>query len=300
MHHTREFINVEAAVREFYYLQAVESLAHAEPFRHSHERWVKDFNNYKKSFTEKLSVALLDYTTLVVFGEMRHAADRASYYNPHVPYTQKREHSYENARLYSPVSILEAGVNLFQSAEWESGYGGEKWAVIASTALKKVQRIPGWSVDEVFIDRCVDLTHNGSVYFDKIQADVFLLSDIGRYRKFLDFKRYGAPIDLLENGRMFSIELSNIISRGMNLGIISGLVCKPFDSPFNYVPSTGYDTIPVKGYVPLDWGKECLPNILEYNSYYERSDEYDEEEEGSAYDESWDYDYEYESVDAAR
>lgn len=288
-------INVTSAVQEFYILQAISTISKVEPFRHSHERWRNDFERYKKAFTEHLAVAIFDYTTLVVFGEMRNAEGHASKYNMFVPGGVGRSSAYHTARKYTPISILEAGVSLFREAKWESGYGGDKWAVIAETALKKAQGLPGWCVPEVFIDRCVDLTHNGSIYFDKIDANIFFLEDFFGYKVLLDKKRYCTPGELIEYYGWLSKDIVSLANRAKTLGIIDPAIrAEIYDS--NY-------TMTVLNYEPIHWGTKWIPNAIEdncdYNEYNEdEEDDYGEEE---CFEEVYlEEEYEYEKCEISR
>lgn len=208
--------------RSFYVVQALDATilnpAKFEPFRHSHARFQRDFATYKKWFIRNLAKAMHDYTATVVAGELRHAGIQSQYgikdyWRAHS--TDRNEVFRDAHEYYSATSILEAGVWHFdpKNNRWTGGYGGAKWQQIAKAGLY-YGKLP----DAVFIDHCVDLSHNNSVYFDK-GAGIFQLRSGGDYKSFLDFK-YTAPLeDVL--GLTVGKELSKLVDRAENIGLIT-------------------------------------------------------------------------------
>lgn len=215
-------MNILALARSFYVVQALEAAtlnaAKFEPFRHSHARFQNDFTLYKNWFIKKLARAMHDYTTTVVAGELRHCKGQARIAPKNIQPWRARSRSqvFSDAHTqYSATSILDAGVYYFnpQNNRWSAGFGGAKWMQIAKAGLY-FGNLP----DAVFIDHCVDLSHNNSVYFDK-GAGIFTLSSGSEYKEFLDFK-YTAPLeDVL--GLPTGKELAKLVERAENIGIIT-------------------------------------------------------------------------------
>ena len=281
---------ITGCVREFYCLQAVELLARADKFLRSHERWVRDFQEYKQRYTENLANAMLDYSVLVCFGEMRHGAQYCSRYNPNVPYARERDESYRSAIQFTPDSILDSAYSLFTEGEWDISYGGAAWALIAEVALNRLRQKDVWCIDEVFIDRCVDLSHNGSIYFDKTETGIFWLMNETYYKAFLYRKRYSPP-EVLLRSEIVSETLSKLIKRAICLKIIPDIIV-----PAEQQNNEELDVI--TNYARVEWGETILRNELEWSDYddedYEEDEEetYDEETEGwEEYDDEEEYDY---------
>ena len=72
-------MDIYLLVQEFYAMEAVSAmLGRAEygdfqPIRHSHDRWRRDFQEFRDHYTSQLAAAIYDYTVLAVAAEMRHA-----------------------------------------------------------------------------------------------------------------------------------------------------------------------------------------------------------------------------------
>ncbi len=262
---------VTACVREFYCLQALEVLAKTDQFRHSHQRWRRDLFEYKSLYTKKLAETMFDYSTLVCFGEMRHGYHKCEYHNPFIPNgcEHSRSSSYETAREYTPISILKSGFDIF-GRDWnEDSYGGGAWKLIAEVALNRASGLRGWDIDEVFVDRCVDLSHNGSIYFDKTDADIFYVDSVREYKKYLDFKRYARPEEILR-GSFVSLRLYSLVMRAVTLGIIPSMeLCHLEFESIEFILN----------YTPIEWGNSALPNTLLRSPGDDEEDYCDEEEE---------------------
>ena len=131
------------------------------------------------------------------------------------PTSKSREQVYSDCFRWSAESILEAGVQLFDPdvVRWSSAYGGKKWWNIAKagTMRHKLDAV-------VFIDHCVDLSHNNSVYFDKGAGMFAMLTGTSAYKEYLDKKRIIEPIMLL--GEPVGALLVALIERAFALGIL--------------------------------------------------------------------------------
>lgn len=233
-----ERLNIFQLVQEFYAMEALSAMllmnqgSRFHPLRHSHERWRRDFGNFQNEYITKFAAAIYDYTALVVAAELRHCRKRASrhikgYYNSDLD----RDMVYKDCSAYAPKDILTAGIRMFDtnSVKWEGGFGGEKWYQIAKAGLMK-----DTVCDCVFIDHCVDLAHNNSIYFDK-GAGIFFLPCVVQYQEFLNFKRSCFPQDLMEvgHGDIFR----KLLSRAVTLNLaehlppyVSTRACKTSES----------------------------------------------------------------------
>lgn len=280
-----------AAINEFYGLMSLDALlvgnSKFEPFRHSHKRWMEDFIEYRNLYIDKLEQVIYDYTVLVVGGELRHASEYCSFALEGFPYANSRSDAYELVKDFSPDFILAAGEEGFSKYEWEEGYGGRLWADIAraGTLRNKLGKIG-------FIDHCVDLSHNNSVYFDKSDSDIFWLYSLSMYENFLDQKRYEKPEVVLSNIFM-SPMLYRLVQRGITLGFLPKTIyLKPFlyttesienDYMLQVVLNTNEFIL---NYSPIEWGTKSLPMCWEPTGYRFGDDEDDYYE-----DDYYEYDY---------
>ena len=246
------------AVKEFYALEIISAVSKVNEMRHSHAKWQEDFSAFKADYTERFAAAIYDYTALVVAGEMRHANARACCKIQGFSEGGDRDGVMREALVYTSESILRAGAEIFDDQySWESGYGGEKWQVIAKAGL-----LYGRFAHEVFIDHCVDLSHNNSVYFDK-GAGIFRLTDTDAYNAFLDIKRNGSVMDVCNSVRNVGPRLFNLIIRARNLGIIKAAL-------FSYTVPYGQSAeMFVMQRIPIAWGDHEVSMVIE------KSDEYD-------------------------
>lgn len=247
-------MNIEMLVREFYAIEAVSAMLKCEqyscfqPMRHSHNRWCFDFTEFQESFINKFASAIYDYTALVVAGEMRHGKWKASHYiRDYYTNSSCREDVYQDCSCYRACDILLAGLRLFdpKRVNWDDSFGGEKWYHIAKAGLLR-----GMVSDEVFIDHCVDLSHNNSIYFDK-SAGIFYLHRQRDYEEFLDFKRICEPQDLVKG--QFGYHLNRLLLRANHLGILQD--CEPTE-PIPSLITENEDTL--LAYQPVYWGSATL------------------------------------------
>jgi len=250
--------NMLYAVEEFYSFEALLASAQVEEFRHSHAKWKEDFELLRTSYNQNLANIIFDYTVMVVASEMRYGHIKASHYFPHYYAMCGRNQVFCSCTEYSAKSILDAGLLLFgPSVEWESSFGGAPWHMIAKAGGYK-GNIP----DSVFIDHCVDLTHNNAIYYNKSGTGIIkALKDdtLAAYEGFLDLKRNCPPEELLLHS--FGAQVNRLISRAITLGIIDIPSPIPLDNQFVLTENERK----VLSYIPIGWGEESAPCILNEN-----------------------------------
>lgn len=247
-------INIQALVEEFYAIEAVNALISVksgssdfDPFRHSHSKWYDDFMEFRTEYAHKLSSAIYDYTVLVVAGELRHAHYQcAREIEGYETKDVTRDCMYTRSKNYSSESILKAGDILFDKKyRWMRYFGGPKWQKIAKAGLLRSKLN-----DIIFIDHCVDLSHNCSVYFDK-GANIFgMPQGNNNYKEFLNLKRDVCPEVLLRTER-YGNRLRELIKRACVLNILYLSEKKEFVY-INYNESEEQ----ILQYVPIVWGKK--------------------------------------------
>lgn len=269
-------MDIQSLVVQFYTLEAMscllmsKELSNFEPFRHSHFRWRRDFDDYKTLFITKFSEALYDYTVLVLAGEMRHAINYATHSILEYEHysSSSREGVYRECNVYTSESILTAAEKVFNPlyVNWESGYGGKKWHDIAKAGSLKDRLVP-----VAFIDHCVDLSHNNSVYFDK-GAGVFILGSGTEYKCFLDNKRHWTPLELLNISDdvnynsykyMYSYNLKKLFSRMINLNIVNLSFTPILEAICSSPRSIGESSeANLLKYKKINWGNRVLTDTL--------------------------------------
>ena len=251
-HGTCTPINILFAARDFYALEALSAIlcdakANAfDPARHSHVFWFDAFTEFRNAYAAKLATAIFDYTVSVAAGEMRHAKTEASRYIEDFPYTggDGRFDVYVGLDAFEPYSVLAAASRVFSDdIDWKCGFGGRKWKQIADAGLKRKTLS-----DVAFIDHCVDLSHNNSVYFDK-GASIFELAYAEEYRNFLDLKRKAAPEELFYG---IGKPIASFVRRANVLGIVDVTYCE----------RPGRNTDRVLCYIPIRWGKTYVSSAL--------------------------------------
>lgn len=222
-HYSAITINIVAVTKQFYCLIAMGAAMKPIWGQHSHDKWLKDFYEYRDNFFHKLAKIFYDYICAIVLGELRHANEHSNYgfdtlENFHAMY---RNQVFNTYRKFTRKSVLETGVLHFNDFHnpWQDQYGGYKWKEISEAGLKY-----GVYPDEVFIDHCFDLEHNNGNIFDKEAFTFFSPSGIG---DILTTKRYCEnPINLLKWGQTNTIQ--HLIERGCNIGIFEADVSRFF------------------------------------------------------------------------
>jgi hypothetical protein len=302
-------INIRRAVQEFYGIASIDAIMKTEEFRHSHERWERDYRQYRTEYIRNLARLVYDYTVLAVAGEMRHGRYECTHYYPDFYGREtSRSNVYSGSVDYDPVCILKAGIQLFK-CDWGSSFGGEAWETIAKAGLM-YGKVP----DMVFVDYCVDLSHNSSVYMDK-EAGLFTMDDTYLYKKWLDYKRYASPVAILQ-GVLFSRRLAGLIRRGINLDIlpdVTDIHVTPWtDRIYDDWNTTSclfnrsdiqdsYDDTSdsILQYEPIDWGLDTINTYMAERNIDEDEDEETEEDFGMD-EEDEQYEFEAERYRAGR
>ena len=273
-------LDIFLLVQEFYAMEAMSVLLGQDeygdfrPLRHSHDRWYRDFQEFRDHYTSQLATAIYDYTVLTVAAELRHAYRCASHFiRDYFRGAHGRDGVYRDCIIYDPTDLLMTGIRLFdpKQVKWKRQYGGKPWWRIAKAGLLK-----GKVGDGIFIDHCVDLSHNCNVYFDK-GAGIFRLWDGKAYARFLDRKRLCAPHELLQG--TVGQELNRLLRRADTLRILRGC-------PDELSPSEEYNETErqVLGYTPIVWGNKPLNAVILENKEVtfrkEQADRRNEESEG--------------------
>lgn len=248
-----DLLNIYLCVQEFYAIEAISAMlslkgSNFEPMRHSHSRWHRDFSDFRNEYINKFASAIYDYTVSVVAAELRHCNQKASHYlKDYYASWQDRDDVYDECSVYNTNDILMAGIRMFDTklVNWRGGYGGDKWKQIAKAGLMK-----GKVSDCVFIDHCVDLSHNSSIYFDK-RADIFILVGRDEYQSFLDLKRCCEPQVLITTKQGY--QFNRLLWRANNLNIIKE---QPTVSSFSDARDEA--EILLFDYHPVVWGGKRL------------------------------------------
>jgi hypothetical protein len=247
-----DLLNIHLLAQEFYALEAVSALLSVsqnnsfEPMRHSHSRWRRDFDDFRNEYNQKFASAIFDYTVSVVAAELRHCKNRASQYiNDYYTTFHSRDAVYEECSVYRPYDILTAGFRMFDTSrtKWNDGFGGEKWKQIARAGLMRDKVI-----DCIFIDHCVDLSHNNSVYFDK-GAGIFSLPGSSSYQNFLNLKFFCKPQALIDIKH--GLRFNRLLQRVNTLNIID--VQAAGDLFAEQIYKDKAETL-LLGYQPIKWG----------------------------------------------
>lgn len=247
---TQKLIPITEAVKEFYALEIIAlTVARDDNMHHSYVKWQTDFSAFYNAYVERLAAAIYDYTALVVAGEMRHAKRRAEYCLCDCDFFCKsRAETMIAFKKYNPDSILNAGKTLFsEQVLWQNSYGGEKWRLIAEAGLMYNRFSP-----TVFVDRCVDLSHNNSVYFDK-GARIMELKSVYSYDSFLDLKRTGDVSSVLKDIEYVGEGLRRLIVRAVNLNILNKTKYSTLMEHSTYMQEAE-DSVLKR--IPISWGAD--------------------------------------------
>lgn len=245
-------IDIFDAIVDFYGLQCLQAIAvpNVDAFSPSQNRWLRDFESYQATYQHKLARAIYDYLALICFGEARHAKNKASHYVEGLPTCSERSTQYDRAAQYNPQQFLPVLEELFEVAKWDSGYGGTSWARIARAA-----QMYGTVPDAVFVDHCVDLSHNNSLCFNKEEADIFTLRWATGYKTMLDRKASWAPTSFIdEYVNNFSYAVYSLLVRAQRLGLISNNI--PQIEITNDADEWEYE--------PIKWGSRVVGGFIQY------------------------------------
>lgn len=236
-----EILNV---VKAFYQIQAVDMIKHPVEADRRHRYWSDEFKYYKDIFIDQFEQAIYDYTVLAVGGEARHAKFKASVYNPNFPCNGKSRTVAMNKMVqYNPDDIVTNALYLFKNASWGNAYGGRLWEFIADSVAKRNE----WGTKTIFIDHCIDLSHNGGCYFDKSDYGIFWVSSGQDYKQFLDFKLVCSPTQLLTDYYIIGKELFKLINSGIRLHILPAIRCT-----YDNANTIGINRL--MQYRRIDWG----------------------------------------------
>ena len=242
------FVNAMYTAVTFYSIQAMKVLlSKAEFGKHSTEKLKSDMCEYEKNFIDKLSMMLFDYSTLVVFGEMRHASEQCDVYIDEIPQGGRRSDRYQEALQYNPYNILFVGEEQFNK-KWKSSFGGKKWALIAKIAAKK-----NTIDDKVYCDACFSLSHNTSPYLNKCETGIFTLSNVTTYKDFLDTKFKKTPEEILETYNCYqNYSAKTFIERLTNLQFADIKIKKNDCTEADRVENAVFN------YNPINWGNKFI------------------------------------------
>lgn len=226
--------NVLVLAYQFYSIMALALCIKPQFGVHSHDKFMRDFEEYRNDFNSHVAKMFYDYIALICLGEMRHGAENSDFELDIECFNSKgRDDIWFGRRDWSADSVLRMAKDFFNEFKnpWRRGYGGNKWRMIAEGGLKY-----GKVADEVFIDYCFDLEHNNCYIFDK-GGYMFYLPSKHELKDFLDYKR-----NLKETWRLLAYaqtwELQEFVSRAANIGLLK------VDSAYDFY--TG----------------ECIPSII--------------------------------------
>jgi hypothetical protein len=270
-------IEILQAVQEFYLLQMMDQEKCTEPFLKSHERWLRDFGKHKELFEGKLAAALHDYIFIICGGEARHASMYSTRYIPDFPSQHdSRPRAYQIMPKFNPEKCVDMLINLFDGYFWHKGYGGESWTRIAR-ALKLFYNKPALP-KAVLIDHCVNISHNGGLAFDKIDAGIFRYSSGTNYVNFLNYRRDVILLQrLCEYTPALPAVLFDLLQRAGNLQILPKCTL-----------NHSQNVRDVLEYCPVTWGDHSVELLVPNGRTF--FDEY-------GYDDKKEYPEKYEAKD---
>ena len=281
-------IEVFDSVLNFYLIENLKLVISRNPnfniWRPSHKKLWDDIENYKEMYDKHFARAIYDYIVMIVAAEMRHASEYCEMYFRNYQFKRNeysRSEVYEEASVvYQPQDILRAGVFLF-SKDWDSAYGGPKWGQIAKSGTYY-----GKMKDSIFIDHCVDLSHNNSTFFDKGAGIFSMRTSTDSYQCLLQYKYEisGERFFELYDNKIINPVIRKFIERAYALGLTK---FKLPETDWSYVVEKDYRLFRnVLDYQPIEWvGKEKFDCTLANGSYghdcrrrdedYDYDDDYD-------------------------
>lgn len=216
-----------------------------------------------------LAVLFRDYIVLAVAGECRNANRCASRRWVNWPDSIDRSDAFHAAPSYSPRSILEAAVQLFdKQVKWLDGYGGLSWQKIAQSGL-----LYGTVPPEVFLDTSVGLTHNNGLFLDK--GTLFQVASRNVYMEVLThnaergiLSNYFRPLSVYES-------VADILWDALVLGLHqrSDIECIPQPVYSDWFVQWG-----TRDFVP-DWGTTSHSRPKDLNAIGLKAKPHDDEED---------------------
>lgn len=150
--------------------------------------WGRQVHIVREAYIETLAAMIFDYLVLIAFGEARHGPTCIGVGIPELTAGGSRSKVIQSALEFSPYHALVELRALFAEYKWGNAYGGKAWARICDAALLYYDTRP-----VVFIDHVADLSHNGSICFDKLV--IFELQSAYDYKQMLDRKRDGSLLE---------------------------------------------------------------------------------------------------------
>lgn len=272
-------IEVFDSVLNFYLIENLKLVISRNPnfniWRPSHKKLWDDIENYKEVYDKHFARAIYDYIVMIVAAEMRHASEYCEVYFRNYQFKRNeysRSEVYEEISVvYQPQDILRAGIFLF-SKDWDSAYGGPKWGQIAKSGTYY-----GKMKDSIFIDHCVDLSHNNSTFFDKGAGIFAMKTSTDSYQCLLQYKYEisGERFFELYDDKIINPVIRKFIERAYALGLTK---FKLPETDWSYVIQKGYRLFRnVLNYQPIEWiGEKKFDYTLadgHYNHSYRRRDE---------------------------
>ena len=188
-------------------------------------------------FAKELARAYFDYIAHICCGEMRHSK-RCSF--PNLTGSLSRECIYEKAPQFNPFEYLPRLEEVFRNGSWSGGYGGKAWAGIAKAGMMYQQES-----DVVFVDHCVDLTHNNGTMLNK-PLYIFLVEH-KLYRNMLNRKATGNLLQPALPHLMVVEAITEVLAKAGRLGVLP----------------QGFEWEVVKHvpYGPIAWGDKQFPAL---------------------------------------
>jgi len=244
-----------------------------------------------------LAHCMYDYLFMICMGEGRHARQHAEgTHYAELPSSDNRSAIYKKSKGFNPKENLSILRTLFSDQDWESSYGGKKWAELASFASRYENLSP-----IIYIDHLIDLEHNGGNIFNKTSVRHYMNfqvnwthSELG-FKNFLDWKFHSSDIlvDMLihrdKRPSSMCIHTARLLLAYWESVGVGGLVpsCYKFEPTSN---NNLYRKIKLRSlfeYMPIEWGDKVLSDVQTFTNNYEA--ENDEEAKETAKDkyEAW-------------
>ncbi|MCK5021175.1 MAG: hypothetical protein KAS32_29465 [Candidatus Peribacteraceae bacterium] len=234
--------SIELWASSFYLLEELSLVLSEEQFMHSRIKLKDDIERTKKDYSEKFAALLFDTLFKMALGEARHAKDKG--FKVYVKGIEGggRGDVYRLSERYNPQQCLPSLELLFGAGKWrESGYGGKPWYRIVK-ALGNYGNVP----DNIFVDSCIGLSHNGGLAFNKHEADLRMTGlNCASYQSILNGKQKNNPTDLIKTKTIRSI-FRSVYSLCVRVGKAGHFDEKLIKAINNLVTHEDAEYIPVK------------------------------------------------------